>query len=132
MKKELAKTLVEKYPDALSEYGGDMTKTCMAWGFECGEGWFKILEELCEKVGNIPGFKFAQVKEKFGMLTIYYDGPDTEEDQKIVRAAIDEAEDKSLNTCEMCGEPGKRHNDGGWLSVECKKCKALSEIRRDL
>jgi hypothetical protein len=132
MKKELAMKLVEKYPDALSEYGGDMTKTCMAWGFECGPGWFKILEELCEKVGNIPGFKFAQVKEKFGMLTVYYNGPDTKEDRDIVRAAIGEAEEKSLKTCEACGEPGKRISNRGWLSTECKKCKALSDIREDL
>ncbi len=132
MNKELEKKLVEKYPEALSEYGGDPRHTCMAWGFACGAGWYKILEELCEKVGRIPGFKFAQVKEKFGMLTIYYDGPNTEEDRKIVRAAINEAENKSLVTCEGCGEPGKRRSNGGWISVECKKCKAINDARKQL
>jgi hypothetical protein len=132
MDKELEMKLVEKYPDALSEYGGDMRQTCMAWGFECGAGWYKILEELCEKVGNIPGFKFAQVKEKFGVLTVYYDGPNDKKNREIVREAIDEAENKSIVTCESCGEPGKRSNDGGWISVECKTCKAIRYARRNL
>ena len=132
MEKKLEKTLVEKYPDALSDYGGDMRQTCMSWGFECGNGWFKILEEFCEKVGNIPGFKFAQVKEKFGILTIYYNGPDSDEDKKIVREALHEAEDKSVVTCETCGEPAKRASTAGWISVECKICKALHDIRRNL
>jgi hypothetical protein len=128
MDKELEKKLVEKYPDALSEYGGDMHQTCMAWGFECGDGWYEILEELCEKIANIPGFKFAQVKEKFGMLTVYYDGPDSKEDRKIVRAAIDEAENKSCNTCEGCGERGKLEKRGGWLSTECNKCREIRDL----
>ena len=130
MRQDLAEKLVEKYPDALVDYGGDMRQTCMAWGFECGNGWFKILEELCEKVANIPGFKFAQVKEKFGMLTVYYNGPNEEKDREIVRAAIREAEDKSIKTCESCGEPAKLKSDHGWMLVECKKCEALKEISR--
>ncbi len=129
MKDKLEKKMVEKYPDALSQLGGDPRHTCMAWGFECGDGWFKIMEELCEKVGNIPGFKFAQVKEKFGSLRIYYDGPNNEADRAIVRQAIDEAEIKSEVTCETCGEKGARRNQGGWLSTECHKCKLLHDIR---
>jgi hypothetical protein len=128
MKNELEEKLVKKYPDALSEYGSDPRHSCMAWGFACGDGWYKIIEELCEKVGNIPGFKFAQVKEKFGALTIYYDGPNTEDDRAIVRKAINEAENKSVVICETCGEKGERASQGGWLSTECKKCKILHDI----
>jgi len=129
MDEKLEKKLVEQYPDALSEYGGDARYTCMAWGFECGNGWHKIIEELCEKIANIPGFKFAQVKEKFGTLTIYYDGPENEDDRAKVRLAIDEAEIKSSKTCENCGEPGENTNINGWLRTECKMCKTLNEIR---
>jgi len=129
MDEKLEKKLVEKYPDALSEYGGDIMHTCMGWGLACGNGWYKILEELCEKIGNIPGFKFAQVKEKFGMLTIYYDGPNTEEDRKIVRAAINDAENESVVTCEICGEKGERRSHGGWLSTECKTCRIINDAR---
>jgi hypothetical protein len=129
MDKELEKKLVEKYPDALSEYGGDPRYTCMAWGFECGDGWFKILEELCEKVGSVPGFKFAQIKEKFGTLRIYYDGPENESDHQIVSQAVDEAERKSSITCETCGEKAKLENQSGWLVTECKTCKVLHSIR---
>ena len=103
----------------------------MAWGFECGNGWFKILEEFCEKVANVPGFKFSQVKEKFGMLTIYYEGPKYKKDYKLIREAIEEAGDKSRKTCETCGEPAKLKSDAGWMLVECKKCNAIKQARRN-
>jgi hypothetical protein len=132
MDKELEMKLVEKYPDMLVDYGGDMRKTCMAWGFSHGNGWYKILEELCEKVKDCPGFKFEQVKEKFGMLTIYYTGPDNEKDQQLVSEAVREAEQKSSQICEVCGEKGKLYNDNGWLSTECKICKNLRQIKDNI
>jgi hypothetical protein len=132
MKKELEMQLVEKYPEALVDYGKDPRQTCMAWGFECGDGWFEIMKELCEKVGNIPGFRFDQVKEKFGVLTIYYTGPSAEEDRKIVDEAIGEAERKSAITCERCGKPAKLRSDMGWYAVSCKKCEAIYQATKQI
>lgn len=130
MKKELANQLVENYPDMLCDYGGDPRETCMAWGFECGDGWFPLLKEVCEKLKDVEGFKFDQVKEKFGMLTIYYTCSD-DENRQYVRKVIDEAESKSLETCEVCGNPGKRESHQGWLSTECKVCKAIRDARSE-
>jgi len=50
MKQELDKLLCEKYPKMMVNRNKDMKETCMCWGFECGEGWYNILNQL---MGNI-------------------------------------------------------------------------------
>jgi hypothetical protein len=50
MKLELDKLLCEKYPKMMVNRNKDMKETCMCWGFECGDGWFNILDQL---MGNI-------------------------------------------------------------------------------
>ena len=50
MKQELDKLLCEKYPKMMVNRNKNMQETCMCWGFECGEGWFNILDQL---MGNI-------------------------------------------------------------------------------
>ena len=46
MKLELENKLVEKYPAMFVNYHGDERDTCMAFGFECGDGWYDILDKL--------------------------------------------------------------------------------------
>ena len=50
MKQELDKLLCEKYPKMMVNRNKSMQETCMCWGFECGNGWFNILDQL---MGNI-------------------------------------------------------------------------------
>lgn len=50
MKKELDEKLVAKYPKIFRDRYAPMTHTAMCWGFECGDGWYNILDILC---GNI-------------------------------------------------------------------------------
>jgi hypothetical protein len=50
MKQELDKLLCEKYPKMMVNRNKDMKETCMCWGFDCGDGWFNILDQL---MGNI-------------------------------------------------------------------------------
>ena len=50
MKQELDKLLCEKYPKMMVNRTKPMMETCMCWGFECGDGWFNILDQL---MGNI-------------------------------------------------------------------------------
>ena len=50
MKLELDKLLCEKYPKMMVNRNKNMQETCMCWGFECGDGWFNILDQL---MGNI-------------------------------------------------------------------------------
>jgi len=50
MKKELDEYLCKVYPKMMVNRNLHMTETCMCWGFECGDGWFQILNQL---MGNI-------------------------------------------------------------------------------
>jgi len=50
MKQELDKLLCEKYPKMMVNRNKNMQETCMCWGFECGDGWYNILNQL---MGNI-------------------------------------------------------------------------------
>jgi len=50
MKRELDEYLCKVYPKMMVNRNKSMQETCMCWGFECGDGWFQILNQL---MGNI-------------------------------------------------------------------------------
>jgi hypothetical protein len=50
MKKELDEALVAKYPKIFKFRHAPMTHTAMCWGFECGDGWYNILDVLCSNI----------------------------------------------------------------------------------
>jgi hypothetical protein len=50
MREELDKQLCEKYPQIFRDRNGDMRTTLMCWGFECGDGWYNIIDILCGKL----------------------------------------------------------------------------------
>ena len=50
MRQELDALLCEKYPKMLVNCNKPMTETAMCWGFDCGDGWYNILNQL---MGNI-------------------------------------------------------------------------------
>ena len=47
MRKELDERLCKKYPKIFRQRHRPMTETCMCWGFECGDGWYNIINALC-------------------------------------------------------------------------------------
>jgi len=47
MRDELDKQLCEKYPKIFKNRFADMRTTAMCWGFECGDGWYNILDRMC-------------------------------------------------------------------------------------
>lgn len=126
----LDKLLCEKYPKIFVNRNGDPKETLMCWGFECGDGWFNIIDQLCsniqhridwrqeqkEKYGRGEGCKqvvAVQIKEKFGTLRFYTEGGDEE-----IYGMIRMAESMSCVTCEVCGSPGKQRH-GGWIRTLC-------------
>jgi hypothetical protein len=52
MRKDLDIKLVEKYPKLFAQRNKSMRETAMCWGFECGSGWYNIINMLC---ANIQG-----------------------------------------------------------------------------
>ena len=91
-------------------------------GFECGDGWFQLLWDLSEKLTQFKGVEVTQVKSKYGSLRYYYDTPASMADnvQVMVSDLVEEAEAKSAETCETCGEPGELY-PVGWYYTACPK-----------
>lgn len=76
--------------------------------FECGDGWFKIVKELSEKIDalNAPDLVVHQVKEKFGGLRFYFHTSDAAKYDEIEQL-VSRAEAESIKTCENCGKSGE-------------------------
>ena len=50
MREDLDKMLCEKYPKMFVNRHKSMQETCMYWGFSCGDGWFNIIDTLCNNI----------------------------------------------------------------------------------
>jgi hypothetical protein len=50
MKDELDKLLCERYPEIFKNRNGNPRETAMCWGFECGDGWFWLIDALCSQL----------------------------------------------------------------------------------
>jgi hypothetical protein len=144
MKPELDNMLCQKYPKIFANRHGDPKETLMCWGFECGDGWYYLLDHLCLNIqhyvdSNNRNFEkgytqykqvtqvvAVQVKEKFGSLRFYVDGGDD-----YTRGMISLAESLSATMCEGCGIPSKVKNNDGWMSNICPVCVSVREQERN-
>ena len=149
MREELDKLLCEKYPKIFVNRHADMRTTAMCWGFECGDGWYNIIDQLCANIQSHIDWKNStrdlllkdnpykrpipdevsqvvvdQVKEKFGTLRFYYHGGDD-----VINGMTRMAESMSGVTCETCGAPGTTEGPG-WIQTLCEEHrKAKNESR---
>lgn len=132
MREELDSYLCKVYPKIFKDRASDPKDTLMCFGFECGDGWFQIVNQLCNNIQHyldwqnkdsevVPQVVATQVKEKFGTLRFYYDGGDSKIDG-MVRMA----ESMSGVTCEECGKPGETRS-GGWVRVLCDEHEAIRQ-----
>ena len=129
MRKELDEKLCSNYPKIFANRNGDMKSTAMCWGFECGDGWYNIIDALCSSMqhyydNNGTGLHqpvASQVKEKYGTLRFYYDGGGD-----YTEGMVWLAETLSAQTCESCGQPGVLRK-GGWLKTLCEECNCNRE-----
>ena len=100
-------------------------------GFACGDGWFEIVDRLSAKLSADPNLVVSQLKEKLGLLRVYFElsplPPD--EIEESTDAALAEAVAESRITCERCGKPGEHAQREGHWSVKCEAC-AAEEARR--
>ena len=123
MKKELDEKLVNDYPKIFADRFKSCQETCMCWGFECDDGWFNLINSLCNCIQHYLNQKpeieqvvATQVKEKYGTLRFYFDGGDD-----YIQGLVSMTEYLSGYTCEICGNFGKLRNDG-WITVRCDSC----------
>jgi len=144
MNEELSKKLFERFDFFYPET--PVTESLMAFGFECDDGWFQIIWDLCEeiekqlqlqdidqkqlvinKLKEKKEFRVVQVKEKFGSLRFY-----VESSKKIstdMYEAITKAEAKSAITCESCGSKGQLMSRNGWYKTLCTSCGSKTKYK---
>lgn len=154
MKTELDEQLCAKYPKIFVNRHADMKTTAMCWGFECGDGWYNILDKLCGNIQSHIDWSIknnawdlewnkehpeeprtvreivhqvvaTQVKEKFGGLRFYYDGGDD-----YISGLSSMAESMSVVTCEDCGAPGQQRS-GGWIRTLCNLHEAQYQDKQE-
>lgn len=119
MNKENTDKLVKDFPMLYSGVHKDPRDSCMAFGFECGDGWFELLYNLSGQiVMSDPSVVASQVKEKFGTLRFYIN-----EGSEEVFDIISCAEEHSGLTCDTCGGAGEL-GGSGWMSTKCEEHRA--------
>jgi len=50
MNQDLDKQLCQKYPKIFKDRSGKVTETLMCWGFEHGDGWYDIIDNMCSAI----------------------------------------------------------------------------------
>ena len=107
------------------------------WGIECGDGWFALVDRLCQACeSEIEGLialgvskerwpRVGQIKEKAGSLRFYLTGPFSE----ALHEQRTQSEHESRCICEQCGAPGLLR-DGRWRKTYCDSCYAQDIARR--
>ncbi len=158
MEKSLQEKLFQTYPKLFRQK--DMM-SCMSRGIECGDGWYTLIENLSFLIQHrinlnphlpFPQVEFAQVKEKFGELTIYWEY--NPEDYAIqqqkrtdfislenvsqrmdeftgwVSGTIAAAAQFSQSVCEVTGKPGKKRVIEGYHVTLCDEEYEAAKQRR--
>lgn len=128
---ELQQTLLSRYPKFLRKSGD--SRPFDERGFECKDGWFKLIDELCrdceaeietlmkQGCSRSQWPRVSQIKEKFGSLRFRAAGEISGE----LRDKFLAAQEISLHNCESCGMP-KSHGEQKVFNVVCESCQQHS------
>jgi len=91
MRKELDESLCAKYPLIFRDRHENMQVTAMCWGFECGDGWYNIIDILCGLLTS----DYRQAKSRYESIKDKVDQPQWEGSKNIItQEKIDEAKAK--------------------------------------
>jgi hypothetical protein len=133
MSPEKEKELYAKYPRIFKQKDLSARVSCMGWGITCGDGWYQLIDRICQKMEEVYSqmpieykteyfLTAAQVKQKFGGLRFYIDAAHPSLPKlprlKELYDLINQIEGESLETCEDCGAPGKRAGRY-WIATLC-------------
>lgn len=121
MKEELDRLLCDRHPKIFTDRHRSVKESAMGFGFSCGDGWFDLIDILCERLqheaehNDAPQVVASQVKEKFGELRFYIRGGATDEQWGM----IEMAQAMSARICDQCGKPGRTLGNNLWLMTRC-------------
>ena len=121
--------IFSRFPE-LFVSNNQIAEPAMSRGFDCGDGWHGIVLQLLERLALLsphaeigPALEVLQAKQKFGALRIAvnYTSP-------AIEGAIQEARQRSIRTCEICGCPDhQKMDDQGWWATRCDSCRGIPE-----
>lgn len=128
MKQELQEKLFEKHPKIFEDRNLPATQSLMCFGIECGDGWYELIDTLCEQLQtlcddeNIDAeepfqVKAFQVKEKWGGLRFYVNNGSS-----MMSEVISMAERMSRRVCYNCGSMDRVTFTKGWIVPLCHSC----------
>lgn len=66
MNRENTRALFSKFPFFYPE--SSLRESSMAFGFECGDGWYKLLLKLCNKIQDELNKPCDKLKENFRVV----------------------------------------------------------------
>ena len=125
--------LVERYPIFMRGIGGTFRPELRFGVFECGDGWFEILDRFCFQCESSVRYTverksehikdqalLVRIKNKFGEMRISV----AQSNPHISRCST-VAQMHARETCELCGLPGHMTR-GRWLQVLCSQCQNKS------
>jgi len=132
----LEEKLVQTYPKLFNCYHLPPEQSCMSFGCDCGDGWYKLIDDACKKITFLSvktklNVVFDQIKEKYGKLRIYWHTEIDEENSNIdtinlFETIIDDiilsAEYYSKFICENCSNQTKLKEKNGCFSTTCETC----------
>jgi len=122
--------------------------------FDCGDGWFNIINQLCyalceDRTQAARQLKYAIETKSTSRIAEYTNAVRvaTEQLPSIIQIKekfgelrvyvvgesesmshkINFAERMASCTCELCGSPG-RIRSGGWIQCRCDKCQETASI----
>jgi hypothetical protein len=117
MNKKLDENLCKKFPNLYRGRHSKTVHTLMGRGFECGDGWYTLIDVISELLTtHNPETYAVQVKEKFGGLRFYHSNRDDYTSGIEMTAGT-----LSNYICEICGDPGFLNDNDGWWSTRCEE-----------
>ena len=134
--RESNKVLCEQYPFLTCYTDNEETTPTydFTWQDDVEEGWVKAfcpqmwdeLKAILEKYDYVNKLRFLQIKEKWGLLTIYYGGLPREVYDEVFEWS-QKYEKLSEEVCKYCGKPSTRQTLG-WITYVCDDCANHLEL----
>ena len=120
MRRELEELLYQRYPALFEKKELAPGEFPMQRGFECGDGWFDLLDKLCSNLQYLsdhnadwPQVNVVQVKEKIGTLRFNF----LDSGNEYARGMAHMAMALSELICQECGATRcKKHDPSRFAS----------------
>lgn len=158
MSPKLDKFLCEAFPKIFVERKLTPQKSCMGRGFECGDGWFPLIYQLCRNIQrhidwnneyvlsddtNKLGLEKKKRKKTDRQLIPQFVALQVKEKfgalciyhqggDEYCRGLVDMAASVSWFICEVCGTGGPINvgHTKGWIQSVCAECAKDREFNR--